>query len=324
MSQEWCTIESDPGLFTELIADFGARNLQVDEIFDLTQDVQGSYGLIFLFKWRQETDPRPVLDPADVPGLFFARQVINNACATQAILSVLLNAEGVDLGDEMNNFKGFCMEFDPESRGLAIGNSDSIRLAHNAFARNDSFFLEDTKPKSGKGEAHHFIAYIPHHGSVYELDGLKSGPIHLGSFDGTEWLQVARPAIEARMARYSASETHFALMSVGKSAVSMLEAQADEMRHSLARIADEPEEDIAGRVAQLREQLLMIEAQIGEENDKLRAQKEENARRKHNFIPLIVRLLHHLARKGELKQLRVSAKERSSGTRRNETAAKQP
>ena len=75
MSQEWCTIESDPGLFTELISDFGAKDLQVDEIFDLSQNVSDSYGLIFLFKWRQETDSRTVLDPSDVPGLFFARQV---------------------------------------------------------------------------------------------------------------------------------------------------------------------------------------------------------------------------------------------------------
>lgn len=75
MSQEWCTIESDPGLFTELIGDFGARGLQVDEIFDLSQEVPESHGLIFLFKWRRETDTRAVLDPSEVPGLFFARQV---------------------------------------------------------------------------------------------------------------------------------------------------------------------------------------------------------------------------------------------------------
>ena len=78
MSDEWCTIESDPGLFTELISDFGATNLQVDEIFDLSQDIPKSYGLIFLFKWQQESDSRAVLDPFEVPNLFYARQVINN------------------------------------------------------------------------------------------------------------------------------------------------------------------------------------------------------------------------------------------------------
>jgi ubiquitin carboxyl-terminal hydrolase L5 len=76
MSQEWCTIESDPGLFTELIADFGAKDVQVDEMFSMDQAVTKSYGLIFLFKWRQETDTRSIIPAANLPELFFARQVI--------------------------------------------------------------------------------------------------------------------------------------------------------------------------------------------------------------------------------------------------------
>jgi ubiquitin carboxyl-terminal hydrolase L5 len=59
--------------------------------------------------------------------IFF--QVINNACATQAILSVLLNVSHpeVELGSTMTSFKDFVSSFDSTMKGLALSNSDEIR-----------------------------------------------------------------------------------------------------------------------------------------------------------------------------------------------------
>lgn len=52
-------------------------------------------------------------------------------------------------------------------------------------------------------EAYHFIGYVPAHGKVWELDGLKSGPLEVGELiDGASWMDIARPALRMKMQRY--------------------------------------------------------------------------------------------------------------------------
>ena len=65
----WTTIESDPGVFTELISMLGVKDVAVEEIYGLDPDamIDKSYGLIFLFKWVKEEDPREVLFDTSPP-----------------------------------------------------------------------------------------------------------------------------------------------------------------------------------------------------------------------------------------------------------------
>ncbi len=54
-------------------------------------------------------------------------QVIQNACATQAILAVLLNAKGVDLGSQLSDFKDFTADFPPDMKGELRAKAAQIR-----------------------------------------------------------------------------------------------------------------------------------------------------------------------------------------------------
>jgi hypothetical protein len=90
----WLELESDPGLFTLLVDDFGVKGIQVEEVYDLTKPIEEDntiYGFIFLFKWAERPkngrrskssshDPNScyVTDSNVVNKMFFAHQVKKN------------------------------------------------------------------------------------------------------------------------------------------------------------------------------------------------------------------------------------------------------
>lgn len=74
------------------------------------------YGVIFLFKYPtgegQALPKDGSLDFEAGESIFFAAQTIQNACGTQALLSVLLNQEKeVDIGPKLRDFKEFTNTF---------------------------------------------------------------------------------------------------------------------------------------------------------------------------------------------------------------------
>ncbi|XP_048813947.1 ubiquitin carboxyl-terminal hydrolase BAP1 isoform X3 [Lagopus muta] len=233
MNKGWLELESDPGLFTLLVEDFGVKGVQVEEIYDLQSKCQGPvYGFIFLFKWIEErrsrrkvstlVDETSVIDDDIVNNMFFAHQLIPNSCATHALLSVLLNCNNVDLGPTLSRMKDFTKGFSPESKGYAIGNAPELAKAHNSHARPEPRHL----PEKQNGisavrtmEAFHFVSYVPIKGRLFELDGLKVYPIDHGPWaDDEEWTDKARRVIMERIGLATAGEPYhdirFNLMAV--------------------------------------------------------------------------------------------------------------
>lgn len=183
------TANNFQGVFTDLLSNLGVKNVQFEELISMDPDMLAQlhpvYGVIFLFKYPTDTPYTSAEKPLEgtfdhdaANRIFFAAQTIQNACGTQALLSVLMNkqnADGpegrdagyIDVGEPLREFREFTMALPPEFRGEALSNSELIRDVHNSFAKS-SPFADETQRGSGETseDVYHFVAYTPVDGST--------------------------------------------------------------------------------------------------------------------------------------------------------------
>jgi ubiquitin carboxyl-terminal hydrolase L5 len=219
------------------------------------------YGVIFLFKYPTGEKPNSDGTPKDgqydysaAENLFFAAQTIQNACGTQALLSVLLNKDGeIDVGTQLREFKEFTAGFPAEFRGEALSNSELIRDVHNSFAKSSPFVDETQRMATEDDDVYHFIAYTPINGILYELDGLQPAPIAHGASTFEEFPEKVIPVLQRRIERYPANEIRFNLLAMVR--------------------------DLRVRAREIGDQEMLLREE-GKRNEWM----FENALRRHNFV----------------------------------------
>ncbi|KAH8994662.1 ubiquitin carboxyl-terminal hydrolase [Lactarius hatsudake] len=289
-SSGWQLTESDPGVFTELLKSLGVP-LIVDDLYSLDAtelaSLQPLRALIFLFKWLPDAgEPDATGGAYDTafPG-FFAHQVVQNACATIAVLNALGNIPDLTVGPELRELLSFTAGMDAQTRGLAVTSADWLRAAHNALSPPSAISLDGLDLPKTTEDAYHFIVYLPILGSVYELDGLKQAPITHGLYEegGEGWIARARGAIEARIATYPIGSLEFSLLALRDDPLPTLRAQLSSAQASGdgAREAD-------------------LAQGLADEHAKRDRWAFENSLRRHNYFGLIHSLTVALAKAGRL------------------------
>ncbi|KAJ4291545.1 hypothetical protein N0V88_006142 [Collariella sp. IMI 366227] len=244
----WVELESDPAFFTAILGQLGVKGARIEEVLSVDEDSLAMlphpvYGLVFLYSYVEEEYAEPEKTEHDV---WFANQTTHNACATIALLNIVMNAENLALGEKLRKFKQDSMDLSPPLRGNMISNSEWIRTAHNSFARrldllNSALALQNqvdkrrkrakssnskakktTKRKSrssgGQSDeepAYHFIAFVPVGNKVWQLDGLQGVPACIGEYQPHDhWTSVMRPVLQERMMRYETDQLSFSLLAL--------------------------------------------------------------------------------------------------------------
>ena len=254
LADGWLELESDPGLFTLLLEDMGVAGTQVEEIYDLQKEplVDGGqcFGAIFLFKWIDDRRSRRkivdeqelyVKDEETINSIFFAQQVIPNSCATHALVSILLNCPGIELGDTLSELKAHTRGMAPDIKGLAIGNCPQLAFAHNSHAAPRARRRTErsgasaglTGARFSSGETFHFVSYVPINGRLFELDGLRKFPLDHGPVGG-DWTEKLREVISQRLGIATGGEPYhdirFALMALVPDASSSLQRKLEMLK----------------------------------------------------------------------------------------------
>ncbi|KFD48675.1 hypothetical protein M514_10459 [Trichuris suis] len=223
------------------VSDFGVRGVAVEEVYDLHSPLnRRAYGFVFLFKWL-ENDRRNRHEPiASANGIyasrpkapkdmFFAKQIVENACATYALLNILLNCEHVELGPTLEDLKESTKGMNASEKGQAISEIAEISKAHNSHARQEcasSLLCAPRKKRKSSSyqakfvqvDSFHFSSFIYSKGHVYELDGLKDEPLDLGAVPAeVHWTEHFQRLITGRVFddhSTSQQEIRYSLMAV--------------------------------------------------------------------------------------------------------------
>ncbi len=238
---------------------------------------------------------------------------MNNACATQAILSILFNCtDSIDIGDMMRQFRNDTLGLTSKQKGEAIGNQPEVRKVHNSFGRADPMMHEgkyssSVSSSSKEEDVFHFVAYVPFKSAIYELDGLKSGPVKIAPLgENDDWITVLLPFIEYRMK--ANSHINFSLMAVTRDKRLVCAEKISEIESKIISLP--PEEREAEE-----ENLKKSQRALEEVNNQFKSWEEENKRRRHDYLPFINSMLSLLAKRGKLTYV-VEVAERKNGIKR--------
>ncbi|CAO3622449.1 unnamed protein product [Mucor hiemalis] len=218
--QSWALIPSEPAIFHDMIKEYGVRDVRVQDLvtfdFDNIKD-EKMHGLIFISKYDDETAVQMNLkepDP-DAEEIIFTAQVVTNVCGTLALLAILFNADINDKGALLDNFLQFTDGFTPVNRGMCIGNCSRLRKIHDAFgagslevdkayrrsaksSKEDTSIGEETLEEDVE-PAFHYTSFIYKNGFVWEMDGLKPGPIKIAACSSDNWVSVVEPILRERV-----------------------------------------------------------------------------------------------------------------------------
>lgn len=209
--QRWLPIESNPDVMNKFLHAIGLpKKWIISDVFGLDPELlamlpQPVVSLMLLFPIsknyvefakKQEAE---LADQKTSENLFYMKQTISNACGTVAMIhAVANNLDSIQLEDgSLKDFLDKAKDKGPEERAKLLEENDKVCDAHDVVAKEG----QTNAPSLDDKVEYHYVAFVQKDGSLYELDGRKSGPVSLGDCSKDDFLVNAANECKKYMAR---------------------------------------------------------------------------------------------------------------------------
>ncbi|KAJ1273371.1 hypothetical protein BS78_06G274800 [Paspalum vaginatum] len=208
--QRWPALESTPEVFNQFMWSLGVPedDLEFHDVYGLDANAvamvpQPVLAVILCF-------PDPPQDASYPPKqllfsggketgdqVYFIKQIesLGNACGTVALLHAVGNASSqVSLVENscLDLFFKSTATMDPYERAVFLEKDDAMATAHSLAASTGITELSDVVDE-------HYVCFVAVNGTLYELDGMKDGPIKHGPSSSMSLIQDVVPVIKAIM-----------------------------------------------------------------------------------------------------------------------------
>ena len=224
-------LESNPDVFNQLGQQLGlpTQAVQFCEVFGLDPDLLAfvpapSYAVLVCFpltaEYRKAAGEAEIAAAASGP--YFMHQSVPNACGTVALVHAFANLPHATRGSGCGWLEEFVAKTqcqDAMERAAALEDDEGLAAAHNTMAQQGDTRVEAFQAPSSADNAFqavlHFVCYVHHEGTLYELDGLKKGPVARGLTTQENLLKDSAECVKALLAG-DADEIRVNLMALAK------------------------------------------------------------------------------------------------------------
>ncbi|KAI8147473.1 ubiquitin carboxyl-terminal hydrolase [Fennellomyces sp. T-0311] len=305
----WLLIEPDPGSFSQLCTRMGVNGVQVEPIRslnrDFIRDLRPIYGIILLLRHKPEKSHRDEMFTTN-SNVYFANQVVHDAYAMYAMLSVLLNREeSLELGADLLSFKEFTGDFPPMLKGLSVTNSKRLKDAHNGVARCQRQQIPFSVWSVIEDRRHVYQRRLV--GKAYLRSAIERqldycDPNWRIAFRAHQWEDEYKHALETeRCKRGVALHIYYPLCRSIEDLPANDRAELDAEVET--GINGRPVQELVDLWLQNQDDSIRLYARLGEEQDKHEHYENDTVRRQHDYTPFIRTFISRLVARGHLQRM---------------------